>query len=116
MVVVPHKRFCFVTVGEYKAGLYVTPSHSLFENRDICAIFAGCDLELEASNMPTYKLVYFDAMGRAELARLIFAEAGVEYEDKRVPGDQWPAYKPSKYMLVPHFQISVLLCSVTNLY
>nr|XP_039261784.1 hematopoietic prostaglandin D synthase-like isoform X2 [Styela clava] len=33
--------------------------------------------------MPAYKLHYFDARGRAEVIRLIFAYKGVEYEDKR---------------------------------
>ena len=34
--------------------------------------------------MATYKLIYINARGRAETIRLIFAEAGVEYEDVRV--------------------------------
>ena len=38
-----------------------------------------------------YKLTYFDARGRAELSRLIFAAANVEYIDDRV--DDWPAGK-----------------------
>jgi hypothetical protein len=42
------------------------------------------------------KLVYFNARGRAELARLILAQAGADYEDKRVERSDWPAYKPSE--------------------
>ena len=39
--------------------------------------------------MPSYKLYYFNLKGRAELTRLIFAAAGVEYTDVRV--SDWPA-------------------------
>ena len=44
--------------------------------------------------MPTYKLVYFDGRGRAELPRMLFAEAGVKYEDFRVK-DNWATEKAS---------------------
>ncbi|XP_076821312.1 glutathione S-transferase 1-like [Clavelina lepadiformis] len=43
--------------------------------------------------MPTYKLVYFDGRGRAELPRMLFAEAGVKYEDFRVK-ENWASEKP----------------------
>jgi glutathione S-transferase len=46
--------------------------------------------------MPSYKLYYFNAMGRAEISRLLFAAAGVKYEDVRVEGPDWPKKKPSK--------------------
>ena len=40
--------------------------------------------------MPKYKLSYFNFRARAELARLIFAVADVEYEDDRVTSfHQW---------------------------
>ena len=45
--------------------------------------------------MPTYKLIYFNARGGAELARFIFAQAGVKYEDVRVERENWPALKPT---------------------
>ena len=44
--------------------------------------------------MPTYKLYYFPARGVAELIRWIFAQAGVQYEDIRLAGDEWAAFKP----------------------
>ncbi|GAB6028477.1 hypothetical protein CHUAL_002636 [Chamberlinius hualienensis] len=53
---------------------------------------------------PKYRLVYFDGRGRAELARILFAQAGVEYEDARIPKDKWPALKPN----TPFGQLPVL--------
>lgn len=50
-------------------------------------------------NMVHYKLLYFDMMGRAEPARLLFAEAGVEYEDVRVKHVDWPGLQPSMLVL-----------------
>jgi len=44
--------------------------------------------------MPSYKLTYFNGRGRGEVARLLFAVAGVEYEDHRVEMQDWPALKP----------------------
>lgn len=46
--------------------------------------------------MPSYKLTYFNGKGRAEVTRLIFAQAGVEYEDVRIEIPDWPKYKASK--------------------
>lgn len=40
--------------------------------------------------MPNYKLHYFNLRARGELIRLIFAAAGVEYEDYRIPFKDWP--------------------------
>ena len=45
--------------------------------------------------MPIYKLKYFNGRGRAEEARLLFAEAGQSYEDIRIEGKDWPSEKPS---------------------
>jgi glutathione S-transferase len=38
--------------------------------------------------MPSYKIVYFDGRGRAELSRLILAASGTPFEDVRVK--DWP--------------------------
>lgn len=46
---------------------------------------------------PHYKLIYFNARGRAEHIRFIFAYAGVEYEDERISREKWPELKKSKY-------------------
>ncbi|CAF0717788.1 unnamed protein product [Brachionus calyciflorus] len=43
--------------------------------------------------MAEYKLHYFNARGRAEIIRLIFAAAGQKYEDIRFEREQWPEYK-----------------------
>jgi len=42
---------------------------------------------------PQYKLTYFDARARAEAARLLFAYAGVPYEDERLTREVWPTKK-----------------------
>ncbi|CAL2049796.1 hypothetical protein CAEBREN_15068 [Caenorhabditis brenneri] len=54
--------------------------------------------------MSEYKLQYFNIMGRAEPARLIFAYAGVQYVDERVDKAQWPEIKKT----TPHGQLPVL--------
>lgn len=43
--------------------------------------------------MESYKLIYFNMKGRAELIRFIFAQAGVKYEDERIISEQWPELK-----------------------
>lgn len=47
----------------------------------------------------TYKLTYFDIRGKAEPARLVFAQVGVPYEDIRIRQDKWAEMKPSKCVL-----------------
>ena len=46
--------------------------------------------------MGKIKLTYFNLRARAEIARLILAHAGEDYEDKRVEFSDWHALKPSK--------------------
>ena len=55
--------------------------------------------------MPKYKLTYFAGRGRGENARLLFAKAGVQYEDNRVTFEQWGALKPSKSRLFCTFDL-----------
>ena len=45
------------------------------------------------------KLIYFDMQGRAEFSRLLLAQAGVQYEDKRISQAEWEKLKPSKLQL-----------------
>jgi len=54
--------------------------------------------------MVHYKLTYFNGRGRAELTRLIFAAAGVQYEDIRLDSEKWQALKPK----TPFGQIPIL--------
>nr|XP_054773642.1 S-crystallin SL11-like [Lytechinus pictus] len=58
--------------------------------------------------MPTkYKLIYFNFRARAECARLLFAQAGVEYEDCRLTQDEFKAIKED-VTKVPLGQLPVL--------
>lgn len=41
-------------------------------------------------------LTYFDSRGRAEIARWVLAQAGVDYEDRRLTKKQWAEIKASK--------------------
>ena len=52
--------------------------------------------------MSTYKLYYFNFRGGGETIRIIFAQAGVKYEDIRFSeGEQWAKeYKEGKMRLV----------------
>ena len=54
--------------------------------------------------MSTYKLTYFNSKGLAEVTRLIFAQAGVQYEDKRVTREEWLKLKPN----TPYGELPVL--------
>ena len=47
--------------------------------------------------MVKYTLVYFDGRGRAEVSRILFELAGVEYEDKRVKGEDWGKLKAGEH-------------------
>ncbi|CAG2247161.1 HPGDS [Mytilus edulis] len=51
-----------------------------------------------------YKLSYFEERGRAEILRLLFAGAGQEFEDERLTGDSWAAFKPK----TPYGQMPLL--------
>ncbi|XP_046456709.1 glutathione S-transferase 1-like isoform X4 [Daphnia pulex] len=56
--------------------------------------------------MPVYKLHYFNnpRRGRAELSRLIFSQAGVQFEDVRFSHSEWPNIKPT----TPFSQVPIL--------
>lgn len=57
------------------------------------------------SDAPKIKLYYFDMRGRAEVLRLIMAQAQIKYEDIRFTREDWPKYKPSEYS-VPRYHTS----------
>ena len=55
--------------------------------------------------MSTYKLYYFNSRGGGEPIRIIFAQAGVKYEDIRFEREQWvKEYKESKLSLLLNFK------------
>ncbi|CAH1778726.1 unnamed protein product [Owenia fusiformis] len=56
--------------------------------------------------MPNYKLTYFNARGRAEAARLIFKQGGVEFDDVRIDGEAWGAMKGTG--VAPYGQLPIL--------
>jgi len=58
--------------------------------------------------MAEYKLMYFNARGRGEPARLLFAQAGVEYEDVRMNSEELAAIK-GDVTKVPLGQLPVLI-------
>lgn len=47
------------------------------------------------SEIPTFKLYYFNLKAIAETTRLLFAYGGQAYEDIRVKDEEWSAFKPS---------------------
>jgi len=63
-----------------------------------------------------YKLTYFNGRGRAELSRLIFAQAGVEYEDVRIERADWLQLKPSQSYLLHGILIYNELYTLVSIY
>nr|P18426.1 RecName: Full=S-crystallin SL11; AltName: Full=Major lens polypeptide [Nototodarus sloanii]AAA63411.1 major lens polypeptide [Nototodarus sloanii] len=43
--------------------------------------------------MPSYTLYYFNGRGRAEICRMLFAVASVQYQDKRIELAEWTQFK-----------------------
>ncbi len=44
-------------------------------------------------------LTYFNGRGKAELSRMIMAQAGIDYEDRRVTQEEWKELKAGKITL-----------------
>ncbi|GAB1598758.1 S-crystallin 3 [Argonauta hians] len=43
--------------------------------------------------MPSYTLHYFNYRGRAEICRMLFAAAGVQYNDRRIESSEWESMR-----------------------
>ena len=66
-------------------------------------------MPIHYSKIRKMKLIYFNARGRAELARLILAQGGEAYDDERIEGADWPKLKPSKPILMTLIQCQVMM-------
>ena len=65
--------------------------------------------------MPTYKLLYFNLRGIGELVRLIFKQAGVDFEDFRFSRDEdWHKYIDGKTVWFVNFSDSVQCILFSN--
>ncbi|GMT15469.1 hypothetical protein PFISCL1PPCAC_6766, partial [Pristionchus fissidentatus] len=49
--------------------------------------------------MPHYKLTYFDLRGRGEPIRMMFAIAGIPFEDRRIVFDEWADVSKSSFII-----------------
>nr|QUF59411.1 glutathione S-transferase GSTS8-3 [Brachionus angularis] len=57
--------------------------------------------------MTSYKLIYFNIRGRAEICRILFALANQKYEDVRLSVEEWPKLKETfPFHLVPVLEIT----------
>ncbi|XP_054583356.1 hematopoietic prostaglandin D synthase isoform X3 [Eptesicus fuscus] len=66
----------------------------------------------ENYTMPSYKLIYFNMRGRAEIIRYIFAYLDIKYEDHRIEQADWPKIKPT----LPFGKIPILEVDGLNLH
>jgi hypothetical protein len=65
--------------------------------------------------MDVYKLSYFNLRARAEVARLLFAVAGKEYEDYRIDRtNEWPSLKSCEYRMYYLYCRSCKYCQTCN--
>lgn len=56
--------------------------------------------------MTSYKLIYFDLKGRAEVIRILFSLAKQEYQEVKYTFQEWP----EKKLELPFLQVYILFC------
>ena len=66
---------------------------------------SSCSQKIQVITMPQYRLIYSKNRGKAEVSRMLFSLAGVEFEDKRIQyrgpeSQEWAELKP-KTLLYP---------------
>ncbi|KAF6208056.1 hypothetical protein GE061_016506 [Apolygus lucorum] len=54
---------------------------------------ARCGFQHIVNKMPTYKLTYFDFKGWGEPIRMFLSYMGVDFEDNRIPVEEWDTLK-----------------------
>ena len=59
-------------------------------------------------NMPSYKLYYFNVRGKAEICRLAFSAANIEFEDIRLSGEEWAKLKECELNSIPYETSDIL--------
>lgn len=66
--------------------------------------------------MPSYKLHYFDVRGSAEVARLLFKVADVDFEDIRYSREAWPDKKSGTSPDLTILFYSVLTLNISHVH
>merc|ERR1711936_538604 len=75
----------------------------------------GESLKVKTSNSEEVRLTYFPARGRAEISRLIFAHAGVKFDDIRLTGEDFAKVKPIlSYGSMPIANFVAELCNLAG--
>ena len=62
--------------------------------------------------MPRYKVIYFGVRGYAETIRMLFAVAGVPYDDRRIDIKDWMEMKPGKWHYVRRLTVRIMTTDV----
>ena len=74
----------------------VMPANELLPIEPMHVVFTYMSSDRIKASMVKYTLTYFNGRGRAEVSRLLFALADVEYEDERIVSENWPKMKPGE--------------------
>lgn len=78
-------------LGASGAGLGAACYYGLYLSSDVGTSVYAINKSKTADTK--YKFVFFNARGRGELVRWVFAAAGQPYEDDRTAGDNWETVK-----------------------